>query len=179
MDGVYGMEGNGPRGGTPKKMDILLFSEDPVALDATVCRLVDVRPEYVPTIEYGMKAGMGTYLENEIDLVGDDFNYFLTKNFKVNKKPLKPYKPGSITNFINKAIVQKPFITVAQCVQCGICVNMCPAKPKALFFKNNDKSMAPTYNYDDCIRCFCCQEICPESAIKLKTPVLRKIINFF
>ena len=36
MDGIYAMEGNGPRGGTPKKMNILLFSSDPVALDATV-----------------------------------------------------------------------------------------------------------------------------------------------
>ena len=30
---------------------------------------------------------------------------------------------------------------------------------------------------DNCIRCFCFQEICPESAIQLKTPFLRKIIN--
>jgi len=179
MDGIYGMEGNGPRGGTPKKMNILLFSDDPIALDATVCRLVDVKPEYVPTIKHGMEAGIGTYLETEIELVGDDFTVFSTKNFEVNKKPLKPYKPGSITSFINKAIVQKPFIISDKCVQCGICVNMCPATPKALFFENEDKSIAPIYNYDDCIRCFCCQEICPESAIKLKTPFLRKIVNLF
>ncbi|MCK5347837.1 MAG: 4Fe-4S binding protein [Desulfobacula sp.] len=37
--------------------------------------------------------------------------------------------------------------------------------------------MVPLYNYDNCIRCYCCQEMCPESAIQLKTPFLRKIIN--
>ena len=179
MDGIYGMEGNGPRGGTPRKMNILLFSNDPIALDATVCRLIDLNPEYVPTIKYGMESGTGTYLENEIELVGDNFNTFLTKDFKVNKKPLRPYKPGSIVGFLNKAIVQKPYIISKECVQCGICVNMCPAQPKALFFKDDNKSVSPIYNYDDCIKCLCCQEICPESAIELKTPLLRKIINLF
>ncbi|MCK5099108.1 MAG: 4Fe-4S binding protein, partial [Desulfobacteraceae bacterium] len=80
-------------------------------------------------------------------------------------------------------ILLKPNILVGdkpeKCVQCGICVNICPVKPKALFFKDDDKSVSPIYNYDDCIKCLCCQEICPESAIELKTPVLRKIINLF
>ncbi|MCP3898425.1 MAG: DUF362 domain-containing protein [Desulfobacteraceae bacterium] len=179
MDGIYGMEGNGPRGGTPKKMNILLFSQDPIALDATVCRLIDLNPEYVPTIKYGMEAGAGTCLENEIELVGDDFKSFKTKDFKINKRPLRPYKPSAVVPFLNKAIVPKPYIIKDTCVKCGICVSMCPAQPKALFFKDENKSDIPIYNYDDCIRCFCCQEICPESTIKLKTPILRKIINLF
>jgi uncharacterized protein (DUF362 family) len=36
MDGIRAMEGNGPRGGKPFSMNILLFSSDPIALDATV-----------------------------------------------------------------------------------------------------------------------------------------------
>ncbi len=179
MDGVYAMEGNGPRGGTQKKMNILLFSKDPIALDATVCRLIDLNPKYVPTIKYGAKSGAGTYLENEIELVGDEFKQFLTTQFKVNKRPLKPYKPGSVVNFLNNSIVQKPYIINKECIQCGICIDMCPAKPKALFFNNSDKSLPPIYNYDNCIRCFCCQEICPQSAVLLRTPLLRKLINLF
>jgi len=34
MDGIIAMEGNGPRGGTPKKMNVILFSTDPIALDS-------------------------------------------------------------------------------------------------------------------------------------------------
>lgn len=44
MDGIFAMEGNGPRGGSPRKMDVLLFSRDPIALDATVCRLMNLDP---------------------------------------------------------------------------------------------------------------------------------------
>jgi len=34
MDGVIGMEGNGPRNGKPRPVGVILFSTDPIALDA-------------------------------------------------------------------------------------------------------------------------------------------------
>ena len=40
MDGIMAMEGNGPRGGDPRQMNVLLFSRDPIAMDATMCRMV-------------------------------------------------------------------------------------------------------------------------------------------
>ena len=46
MDGIIAMEGNGPRGGTPKKMNVLLLSADPVALDATVCTMIGLDPSW-------------------------------------------------------------------------------------------------------------------------------------
>lgn len=177
MDGIYGMEGNGPRGGTPKKMNILLFSSDPVALDAIVCRLINLNPEYVPTTKYGMQAGMGSFLKEDIELLGDDFEGFFTDDFKIDRKPAKSFKPGFFSDFMNNRLVSKPYIKTEKCVKCGACISMCPANPKAVFFKDDDQSIVPIYNYDNCIKCFCCQEICPESAIQLKTPFLRKIIN--
>lgn len=177
MDGICGMEGNGPRGGIPKKMNLLLFSSDPVALDATVCRLINLNPEYVPTTQYGYQAGMGSFLKADIQLLGDDFDSFLADDFKINRKPLKSFKPGFFSDFLNHRLVSKPFIETGKCVRCGACVNMCPADPKAVFFKGEDTTVVPIYNYDNCISCFCCQEICPESAIQLKTPFLRKIID--
>ena len=35
VDGIVAMEGNGPRGGDPVQMNVLLLSADPIALDAT------------------------------------------------------------------------------------------------------------------------------------------------
>ncbi len=178
MDGIYGMEGNGPRGGKPKKMNILLFSSDPVALDATVCRLVNLNPEYVPTTKYGRQAGMGTYRKEDIQLLGDAFDTFYSSNFDINRRPLKSFKKGMLSNFLNHRLVARPCIDSEKCVRCAECINICPAIPKAVFFKGDDRSLTPEYNYDHCINCFCCQEICPESAIHLKTPVLRKMINW-
>ena len=49
MDGIFAMEGNGPKGGNPRKMNVLLFSTDPIALDATQCRLMNLDPAMVLT----------------------------------------------------------------------------------------------------------------------------------
>jgi NAD-dependent dihydropyrimidine dehydrogenase PreA subunit len=158
-------------------MNLLLLSSDPVALDATVCRLIKLNPEYVPTTKYGMQAGIGSFLKEDIELLGDEFESFLADDFKIDRIPVKSFKPGYFSDFINNRIVSKPYIKAEKCVRCGVCVTMCPASPKAVFFKDDDKSIVPVYDYDNCIKCLCCQEICPESAIELNTPILRKIIN--
>jgi len=47
VDGILGMEGNGPIQGTPKASGLVLFGDDPVAVDATSCRVMGLRPEKV------------------------------------------------------------------------------------------------------------------------------------
>ena len=134
MDGIQGMEGNGPRGGKPKQMNVLLFSSDPIALDATVCRLVDINPEFVPTIKHGMETGAGTYLEEEITLLGDDVNQLKNHSFDIKRAAIRPFsnKNKSIVQFLNNRLVPKPQIINEKCTFCGTCVSMCPVDPKAL-----------------------------------------------
>jgi uncharacterized protein (DUF362 family) len=47
VDGIVGMEGNGPIQGTPKPCGVLVLGDDPVAVDATCCRVMGLRPEKV------------------------------------------------------------------------------------------------------------------------------------
>lgn len=179
MDGIQAMEGNGPRGGKPKQMDVILISSDPIALDATVCRLVDINPEIVPTIKYGSEADSGTYQKGEIRLLGDDFENLRCRDFDVDRKPISSYKKerGTLTRFMNNRLVSKPVIIDPKCTSCGTCITMCPATPKALdWFGKKDESI-PRYNYDHCIRCFCCQEVCPEGAVELRKPLLKRIMR--
>ncbi len=44
VDGIVGMEGNGPIQGVPKPMGVLVAGADPVAVDATCCRLMRIDP---------------------------------------------------------------------------------------------------------------------------------------
>jgi uncharacterized protein (DUF362 family)/Pyruvate/2-oxoacid:ferredoxin oxidoreductase delta subunit len=174
MDGIMAMEGNGPRGGTPKKMNVILFSTDPIALDATVCRLMDLSPELVLTNKVGMEMGAGTYLKEDIEILGDPIESFIAKDFLVNRDPIKPFKPNKGINVIKNMLVPRPYINIDKCVKCGICVNMCPATPKAVDWHGQN---TPTYKYERCIRCYCCQELCPESAIYLKIPLIRRMFG--
>jgi uncharacterized protein (DUF362 family) len=45
VDGIWGMEGNGPIQGTPKASGVLILGSDPVAVDATACRVMGLTPE--------------------------------------------------------------------------------------------------------------------------------------
>jgi uncharacterized protein (DUF362 family)/NAD-dependent dihydropyrimidine dehydrogenase PreA subunit len=173
MDGIMAMEGNGPRGGTPKKMNVLLFSADPVALDATVCRMIGVEPAMIPTVKFGKESGLGTYLENEIELLGDEFASFVNHDFKISSRKMIP--PTSFVRILDRFIIEYPYIIAGKCKKCGVCVQMCPVRPKALDWHDDNKTKPPTYNYSRCIKCFCCQELCPENAIKIKVPRLNKI----
>jgi len=47
VDGIIGMEGDGPIMGTPKPVGVIAMGTDPVAVDATCARLIGVDPEKV------------------------------------------------------------------------------------------------------------------------------------
>jgi uncharacterized protein (DUF362 family) len=44
VDGIVGMQGNGPIQGIPKKAGVLVAGGDPVAVDATCCRIMRIDP---------------------------------------------------------------------------------------------------------------------------------------
>lgn len=178
MDGIIAMDGNGPMNGNPRKMGLLMFSADPVALDATVCRIIGVNAEYSFTVTMGKAAGLGTYNENEIELVGDPIDSFRDYEFKVDRDPINSLEiGGSIVKLINNLIVPKPYILTSKCKKCGICVKMCPVNPKAIDWPDGNRKNPPSYRYDWCIRCYCCQELCPEGAVEIKKPFLRKAFS--
>jgi Pyruvate/2-oxoacid:ferredoxin oxidoreductase delta subunit len=172
MDGIMAMEGNGPRSGRLKQLKILLLSSDPIAIDATACRIIDLDPEIVPTSKPGEKGGLGTYHIENIQLIGESLESFFDPSFEVNRKPLMHSSGGRFKTFIKNRITQRPFIDTTKCTICGICVTMCPVEPKAVDWHRGDKSKPPKYNYGLCIRCYCCQETCPDGAILMDSPLL-------
>jgi uncharacterized protein (DUF362 family)/Pyruvate/2-oxoacid:ferredoxin oxidoreductase delta subunit len=176
MDAVYAMEGNGPHGGTPRKMGLLMFSADPVALDATACRLLGLDPALVPTTKFGQEAGRGTFEKESIELSGDGFDVFKTDDFAIDRSPVRPYRSRGLLKFLNAIVLPRPVIDRKKCVRCGMCVKMCPVRPAAVDWIRGDNSQPPAHDYSRCIRCYCCQEVCPEKAITVKKPFLRKII---
>jgi len=55
VDGIVGMEGNGPLQGGPKPCGVLVLGDDPVAVDATCARVMGLVPE---RIDYLSHAGL-------------------------------------------------------------------------------------------------------------------------
>lgn len=175
MDGIVAMEGNGPSNGKPKRMSVLLLSSDPIAVDATACRIIALDPEAVPTSKLGEKAGLGTYHSENIEIVGEDIQSFLDRSFEVIRTPPAPCASGRLRAFVKNRICERPVIDEVKCTRCGICVRLCPVEPKAVDWHTGDRSRSPTYRYDRCIRCFCCQENCPEGAVFVERPLMGRI----
>ncbi|MBI9052043.1 MAG: DUF362 domain-containing protein [Anaerolineaceae bacterium] len=176
MDGIIAMEGNGPHGGTPRPMHVLLFSTDPVALDATVCKMINLDENLVEPIKYGNEYGLGN--SRDIEYPGEKPKRFFTPDFNANRSPaLTSTKPDAFNNrFLRTFITPRPIIIEDKCIKCGRCVEVCPADPKALSWQNG-KKQPPVYDYAKCIRCYCCQELCPEEAITVETPWLGRLLG--
>jgi uncharacterized protein (DUF362 family) len=70
VDGIIGMEGNGPIQGVPKRSKVLVCGDDPVAVDATCARVMGLVPERVGYLE---KAGwlLGHIREDRIEQIGE------------------------------------------------------------------------------------------------------------
>jgi uncharacterized protein (DUF362 family) len=52
VDGITGMEGNGPIQGTPKHAGVLVAGADMPAVDATCCRIMRLDPDQIPYLEF-------------------------------------------------------------------------------------------------------------------------------
>lgn len=171
MDGIVAMEGNGPGSGTPVSMKVMLFSRDPVAMDAVFCQLVDLGPELVPTNTQGEAMGIGTYHTERIEIrtpdgeisVSDLKKLYGNPQFDVDRKGTRKTFLSRYSDLMTR-ISKRPVIDKAKCIKCGICVSHCPVPGKAVDFKKG-KNMPPVYDYSKCIRCYCCQEMCPQHAI--------------
>ncbi len=173
MDGIVAMEGNGPSSGNLVKMNCILISDDPVALDSTFCRMIDLNPEFIPTNVIGERLMLGSY--KNVELLGDDIGKFINKKFNVIRIPLNEMSTDkSEVHPVLSKLMPKPVIIKKKCTRCGICIKSCPVTGKALNFINSKNP--PVYDYTKCIRCFCCQEMCPNEAIIIKNNILYKLL---
>lgn len=70
VDGIVGMEGNGPIQGTPKLAGVLVAGDDPVAVDATSARIMGLVPE---RIDYLKRAALllGNLRQDRIEQLGE------------------------------------------------------------------------------------------------------------
>jgi len=81
IDGFVGMEGRGPSGGTPVKMDLIIAGNDVVATDATAARIMGFDPVEIAHIRKAYEKGLGNI--GEIEILGsklDDVSRVFKRN---------------------------------------------------------------------------------------------------
>ncbi|MDI6917718.1 MAG: DUF362 domain-containing protein [Thermoplasmatales archaeon] len=145
MDGVLGMEGDGPSNGEVVKSNVILSSFDCVSLDYVSSALIGYNPMGIATTRLAYERKLGE--TESIEIVGEKI-----ENVKIDFR--KPVSEDAKENVV-------PFVDKEKCAQCLTCVSICPVN--AINIINDDI----TFNRTKCIRCYCCSELCPEGAIRL------------
>jgi uncharacterized protein (DUF362 family) len=85
VDGIDCMEGDGPIMGSLKKMGLLIMGTCPAAVDATICRLMDIDPYAVPYLKLAANR-LGPLDDSLIDQRGEAWQP-LSSPFAILDKP--------------------------------------------------------------------------------------------
>jgi len=158
MDGVVGMEGDGPSHGSTREVGRVVISDDPVAVDAAAAGIMGASPRRVAHLALAAKRGFGTLDAFEIDGDGSPVQGFsLPSTFRLGVMTFLANRV--VFNLLRRSRIQ---VEKEACVGCDECRQACPAG--AMQEKNGDYAVAQEL----CHQCFCCYELCPEGAVKVR-----------
>ncbi len=169
MDGIVGMEGNGPGSGVPRPFGILGASPDAVALDTVIMSLMGLVPSRLPTLRAAAELGVGETRLDRIALLGEDPETLRIGDLRLPESAdLEWIRPDFLLGPLKRSLTAYPEPERTQCNLCRVCVEACPEQ---VIDVAADRLNIDTRN---CIRCFCCQELCPQGAMKTRQGWLLK-----
>ena len=171
IDGILGMEGNGPTGGKARAFGCLIASPNPFAADLAGAAVLGLNPEEIVTAARSMKLGYVPSSADKLEYTAEKPEAFAVENLlypdtHVRMKALITRTGG----FYRRYLTPRPAVN-AKCVGCGLCVKSCPKKIVSI--KGKKACIAPA----ECIKCYCCQELCPKHAIDAKKPALARLFR--
>jgi uncharacterized protein (DUF362 family)/ferredoxin-like protein FixX len=173
MDGVLGMEGDGPSmGGSPRHIGVLMASRDAVALDAVMCQIIGADPNQLALFHAAERRG---WWPVEIAIEGTPVDEVAIPDFRfsASKQAARAARGrGRMSRLAINTLIPRPVPRRKHCTACRDCVKMCPREAIAIVDK------LAVVDYERCIRCYCCHEICPEAAIELKFSWMGRLLRW-
>ncbi len=164
IDGIIGMEGEGPANGTPIKTGLVIGSANPFAADCLCAHLMGYDSSEVDTVRISKERGLCLGVE-ELDVIGEEISAFRYKFKRPKGSKTSIGLLKILPKFVKRKFEKKvphPFVLQEKCIGCGECARCCPAETIVL------KDKKAYINYDKCIKCYCCQELCPQKAVVVK-----------
>lgn len=178
VDGVFGMEGEGPTNGTPRFVGKIIASDNAYLADVASVRLFD-DPSKMPLLSKAVERG----------LLNSDFGASLADFSECDKAYIEDFKRvtvlattfnkrGFLRRFLRKEwVTRKPVIKKSVCRGCEKCFRHCPRSAIEMKADEKTNKKRAFIHAKQCIRCYCCQELCPFDAVKLKKPFLYKVLH--
>jgi uncharacterized protein (DUF362 family) len=157
VDGIIGMDGDGPGSGRVRNMGLVALSKNAFVLDRYIEQLAGI-PFPLPITSKAKEHHMVPDCETinvglPVSFV-DDFQMPGTMDTNWNL-------PDMARKVLKNVFIKKPKLKKGLCKGCGVCTHVCPAGAISI----NEKAVL--FDYKKCIRCYCCHEMCPEEAIRV------------
>jgi uncharacterized protein (DUF362 family) len=90
IDGIVGMEGQGPINGRPRQVGYLVAGSDPAACERVCCEMVGFEPRDLPLLVTADKMGVGCGLDEPVTVLGDAFTRPVLDDFAAARQtPLR------------------------------------------------------------------------------------------
>jgi uncharacterized protein (DUF362 family) len=107
VDGIWGMEGNGPLNGTPINMDLIVAGADPVAVDSVCTAIMGFDPKNIVHIMMAAQNGLGVADLGQITIEGEKIAS-VAKPFKVVPEENRwPSEYGGVKNWDERYVAGK------------------------------------------------------------------------
>lgn len=162
MDGIVAMEGEGPAGGKPRNLGLILASQDAVALDAAAGRIIGLDPTEVLTTRIAHERGLGVGDLRNIEVVGERIESVSLPDFSLPASAAGRFVqrlPRFLSQFFVRLLTIRPRVVTQNCVGCAACQNACPVGAIAV------RKGKAKIDRSICIQCMCCHEVCRYNAI--------------
>lgn len=168
MDAVVGMEGEGPVGGRPRQVGVIIAGTDPVAVDTVATVMMNLPPELVHTIRVAAERGLGSMELGEIEIAGEPLASLIMADYC--PAPITKYSPPLVRKMFEISVL-KVAVDPTACHACGECVTHCPTG--AVNLRDGVAMIDPQI----CRECLSCLEVCPSDAIRVERSQLYKVLD--
>lgn len=188
VDGLVGMEGNGPGDGEPFRFGRLLVSDNAFVNDLVVCRLVGMPHEEVPYLVHAFDAGhldraLAARVAEEVPLLrpikrapprSKLAELSEARSLLWLKRAVRPVvSQPAVAELAYRAKIIQDVYSLAddtlrlvgrdseKCGTCARCVDFCPTGLQL-------EDIGVKTNAPDCVQCLYCWWVCPTGALTLQ-----------
>lgn len=172
VDGVVGLEGDGPASGDARTFGLVMGGYNAAAVDVVIAQILGFAPDDVPTVKFSVERGLAP-AEPEIVPIGVRFSDLVYDDVATPGSLWLRHLPRPLLRFAGRQFVIRPAVKEDGCNGCGQCVESCPVG--AAQMKGKYAKIDPM----KCIDCLCCYETCTEEAIYLRPSRVARLYYAF